>query len=69
MENVETHEQPKVGDYITVIDVTKILPVSRAQVYNMVKRNELKSYRFGKKILFKKDEVMEQLSPKEPVVQ
>lgn len=55
---MEQTQEPMEKEYITVIELTKLVPVSRAQVYNMVKSNKLKHYRFGKKILFKKEEVV-----------
>ena len=48
--------------YISVNDVMQLIPVSRAQIYVMVKQNKIKHYRFGRKILFKKDEVINQIN-------
>lgn len=45
-------------EFISVAELAKTIPVSKAQIYNMVKANKLKHYRFGKKILFKKEEVV-----------
>jgi len=47
--------------YISVNDVMQLIPVSRAQIYVMVKQNKIKHYRFGRKILFKREEVIDQI--------
>jgi excisionase family DNA binding protein len=48
--------------YIGVKEMTQMLPVSKAQIYSLVRNNKLKHYRFGKKILFKKDEILNQIT-------
>lgn len=48
--------------YIGVKEMTQMLPVSKAQIYSLVRNNKLKHYRFGKKILFRKEEIINQIT-------
>lgn len=49
---LEQHEQ-----YLTVSMVSRQYGISKAQVYNLVNRKTLKSYKFGGKLYLSKSEI------------
>lgn len=55
--------KPSESTYLTRAEVSKLLQISLVTLSKLVSTGRLQSYRIGKRILFKKDEVEKALTP------
>ena len=52
----------KCKDVLTVNDLFEILPLGRSKIYELLKNNQIKHLRIGKKIIIPKQSVIDFLS-------